>query len=207
MTNLKKFLTSPGKAKMKKDPRFSEKDKDGNSNFINVGFTFHDILLGAFVGGAIGSAFGKWSLLAGVAVNYLGHRMELYPLSSMGIGMMACGYAAPKGSGVNGTVQEMEGLEGAKDRALAYSKSFAQKLFLDKVIPALKDDAAPVSGLGEVQYFVYPNETPVGQLDMSALERLEAQLNQSAKQYAAKSSMSGFGDVEGLEGALQEAIY
>ncbi len=206
MSLKKNFSTSPGKDKMNKDPRV----KDLTPIMKGAGFTVLDFVVGAFVGGAIGSALGKWSILAGVATNYIGHRYEIHAVSSMGVGMMACGYANPKGTvnGVEGTADDMYGLEGAKDRAIAYGKNFAQKLWLDKVIPALKEDATPVSGLGEVQYFVYPNEAPVGQLDMSALERLESQLKQSAQQYAAKQpAVTGFEDVEGLEGALEQRIY
>lgn len=198
---------SPGKAKLSGHSRI----KGLHPVAKNAGFTALDFCIGAFVGGAVGSALGRWSLLAGAVTNFLGHHYEVHAVSSMGVGMMASGFQAKVPSaatnGVDGTEADLLGLKDAKERVLSFGKGFAQKMWLDKVVPSLKP-AASVNGLGEVQYFVYPNETTVGELDISALERLEAQVKQSAQQYAAKQSpVTGIGDVDGLEGAIEERIY
>lgn len=206
MKTKNKYLISGAKRKLNEIA-----DKKGITNkFERIGtFTIQDLLVGALAGGTVGAAFGRWSLLAGVAANITGHLVEWHFLSSFGVGMMASGFQAKAPSaatnGVDGAEDDLLGLNDAKERALAYGKGFAQKMWLDKLIPSLKP--AGVNGLGEVQYFVYPNENPVGAIDMSALDRLESQVSQSAQQYAGKQQVSGFGDIDGIEGLDDDKIY
>ncbi len=201
-----KYSLSPGKQKLA-----DEAKKRGTSKIeMSAGFMVLDLLVGAALGGLTGAALGRWSLLAGAALNFAGNYWEQHAVSSFGVGMMASGFQAkaptPATNGVDGTDDDLFGLADAKDRALAYSKGFAQKMFLDKFIPSLKP-LAGVNGLGDVQYFVYPNENPVGAIDTSALDKLEAQVANSAIQYSGKQQVSGFGDMEGIEGLDDEKIY
>lgn len=200
-----KYSVSPGKQKL-----VDEVKKRGASKVESAaGFLVLDFLVGAALGGLTGAALGRWSLLAGAAINVAGNYWEQHAVSSFGVGMMASGFQAKAPSaatnGVNGTDDDLLGLNDAKERALAYGKGFAQKMWLDKFIPSLKPSG--VNGLGEVQYFVYPNENPVGAIDMSALDRLESQVSQSAQQYAGKQQVSGLDEMEGIEGLDDDKIY
>lgn len=200
-----KYAVSPGKGKLGD----AIKKKGGTSKVeLSAGFTVLDLLVGAALGGLTGAALGRWSLLAGAALNFAGNYWEQHAVSSFGVGMMASGFQAKAPTaatnGVDGT-DDLFGLADAKDRAIAYGKGFAQKMWLDKFIPSLKP--AGVNGLGEVQYFVYPNENPVGAIDMSALDQLEAQVSASAQQYSGKQQVSGLGYVDGFEGLDDDKIY
>lgn len=205
MKTKNKYSVSPGKQKL-----VDEVKKRGASKAESAaGFLVLDFLVGAALGGLTGAAFGRWSLLLGAAVNVAGNYWEQHAVSSFGVGMMASGFQAKAPSaatnGVDGADDDLLGLNDAKERALAYGKGFAQKMWLDKFIPSLKPTG--VNGLGEVQYFVYPNENPVGAIDMSALDKLEAQVSQSAQQYAGKQQVSGLGEMEGVEGLDDDKIY
>ena len=158
--------------------------------------TGRDILIGAVGGGLAGAMLGRSSFLVGVAVTGLGHFMGSGGASAFGVGMMASGgYQAVAGA-VNGV--EKKGVEGVKERMIAFKEEFKRKLFLDKIIKSKKkeeDKEQTTNGMGEVQYFTYPNakelEGANDSLDMSALDRIEKQVEASAKAFDAKQSVSG----------------
>ncbi|MBA3971850.1 MAG: hypothetical protein H0X46_06835 [Bacteroidetes bacterium] len=159
--------------------------------------TGRDILIGAIGGGLAGAVLGRSSFVVGIAVTGVGHYMGSSGAASFGVGMMASGgYQAI--AGMNGTGKE--GFEGIKERMNAFKEEFKKKLFLDKIIKSKKGDENSgeqgTNGMGEVQYFTYPNGKELeganeNTLDLSALERIEKQVAESARAYEAKKSFSG----------------
>ena len=138
-----------------------------------------DIVIGVIGGGVAGAALGRLSFLVGAAVSGVGHFAKSRMASALGLGMMASGtYQAV--SGMNG--KPAEGLQGVKERLLALKDDMKKRIFLDKVLKAKeKTDESGTNGLGQVQYFLYPNaEESVGELDMSALDTIHQQIQNNA---------------------------
>ncbi|MDP3146029.1 MAG: hypothetical protein Q8T03_13390 [Bacteroidota bacterium] len=163
--------------------------------------TGRDILIGAVGGGLAGAVLGRSSFLVGVAVTGVGHYMGSSGAAAFGVGMMASGgYQAVAGA-MNGP--EKEGFEGVKERMSAFKDEFKRKLFLDKIIKSKKKEEEKseegTNGMGEVQYFTYPNakELEGTQDHLKTLEQIEKQVEESAKKFEAKQSVSG-----GLEGEM-----
>jgi hypothetical protein len=169
--------------------------------------TGRDVLVGAIGGGLAGAILGRSSFLVGVAVTGVGHYMGSNGTAAFGVGMMASGgYQAVAGT-MSGT--DKKGLAGVKERMAAFKEEFKRKLFLDKIIKSKKANGEDstgqrMEGMGDVQYFTYPNarelqgsDTP---LDMSALDRIEKQVADSAEKFAAKQSLS-----QGLNNTSQYA--
>lgn len=155
--------------------------------------TGRDVLLGAIGGSLAGAVIGRSSFLVGIAVTGVGHYMGSNGTASFGIGMMASGgYQAVAMNGL-----EKEGFEGVKERMQAFKEEFKKKLFLDKIIKAKSKEEESTNGIGEVQYFTYPNgrELEGAQED---LNRIEQQIAESAKAFERKQSMSGgmYGEIE-----------
>lgn len=154
------------------------------------------VLIGAIGGGLAGAVLGRSSFIVGIAVTGVGHYMGSSGAASFGVGMMASGgYQAI--AGMNGT--QKEGFEGVKERMMAFKEEFKKKLFLDKIVKSKKGDEKSeegTNGMGEVQYFTYPNGKELeganeNTLDLSALERIEKQVADSARAYETKRSFSG----------------
>ena len=171
--------------------------------------TFKDLVIGVVGGGLIGSAIGKYSLLAGAALTGVGYYVKNKLTTTIGFGMMAANGFQKKTDEVSGLDGETAGLEGAKERILTFKETFSQKLFLDKLIK--KNPESGTNGVGEVQYFVYPN-LEGKELDMSALERLENQVAQSGMEYSkhlqgseSTGEIGEIGEVGGID--LSEKIY
>jgi hypothetical protein len=175
--------------------------------------TGRDILIGAIGGGLAGAVIGRSSFLVGIAVTGIGHYMGSDGAASFGVGMMASGgYQAVAGA-MSGT--EQEGFEGVKERIDSFKEEFKRKLFLDKLLPAKKKEETKsgteneqgTNGMGEVQYFTYPNSNGkelegAGDIDLSALDKLEKRVEESAKKYEAKKQESMSGGQEYQVGAL-----
>jgi hypothetical protein len=166
--------------------------------------TGRDILIGAVGGGLAGAVLGRASFLVGIAVTGAGHYMGSEGTAAFGVGMMASGgYQAISGT-MNGTV-EKEGFEGVKERLEAFKEEFKRKLFLDKIPTSTKPAASKTpaaeeatNGMGEVQYFTYPDSSKELQgaddhvLDLTALDRIEKQVAVAAQKYdASKQQVSG----------------
>lgn len=147
--------------------------------------TGKDILIGVLGGGLIGAAIGKPSLLIGIATTGAGHFTGNKLVQVLGIGMMAA-----NGFQKAGTVSGVEGLDGIKERMIAFKESFSEKLYLDKI---LKKKAAGTNGIGEVQYFSY--DTDSGSL--AALDDIEDQIAQSAMEF--NGQLKGEDELEGEE--------
>ncbi len=171
--------------------------------------TGRDILIGALGGGLAGAVIGRSSLLVGIAVTGIGHYMGSDGAASFGVGMMASGSYQTLAGAMNGT--EQEGFEGVKERLTTFKEDIKHRLFLDKLFPAATKTVAAktetateteqaTNGMGEVQYFTYPNGKELegaGDIDLSALDKLEKRVEESAKKYEAvkeatkQESMSG----------------
>ena len=142
-----------------------------------------DIVVGVIGGGVAGAALGRLSFIVGAAVSGVGHFAKSRIASALGLGMMASGTYQTV-SGMNG--KPAEGLEGVKERLLALKDDMKKRIFLDKVLKAKekKDDKTDVNGtngLGQVQYFLYPNaEESVGELDMSSLDKIHQEIQNNA---------------------------
>jgi len=136
--------------------------------------TGKDVIIGVIGGGIAGAVIGKPSLLVGLLVTGAGHVTNNRVVQLLGVGMMASNGFQPSNSGTNG----LEGLDGVKDRLQAYKDSFSQKFYLDKFLKK-KAMAMPVAtaGMGEVQYFTYPDALNG---DLAALSDIENQLAESA---------------------------
>jgi hypothetical protein len=158
--------------------------------------TGKDLLVAVIAGGFAGSAIGKPSLAIGAGVTALGHFKGSRLLSLLGIGMMAAnGFQTSSVSGV-----EEQGMDGVKDRVMAFKNSFSQKLYLDKII---KKKTASVAGIGNLQYFNYANEIA----GLEALSNVEEQIENSALN---RLQMNGTGigsaddPLPGMQGPLAE---
>jgi len=163
--------------------------------------TGKDLVIGVLAGGLVAAISGKASLPVGFLITGAGHYTNNKILQILGISTMASNGFSKTGSTVSG----LEGLEGVKERLLAYKSSMTEKFFLDKIIK--KKEATAASGIGEVQYFNYP-DTANG--DLAALSDIEQQLTESALQY--QQQMKGviyddnMGEVEELA-ELEERLY
>ncbi len=142
-----------------------------------------DLVVGVIGGGVAGAVLGRLSFIVGAAVSGVGHYAKSRIGTALGLGMMASGtYQAI--SGMNG--KPAEGLQGVKERLLALKDDMKKRIFLDKVLKAKekkdeKTDENGTNGLGQVQYFVYPNtEESMGELDMSALDKIHQSIQNSA---------------------------
>jgi len=178
------------------------KDLDTKGDVKNTAIeTLKDVVIGVVAGGVAGSAIGRASLIAGAVVTGLGHYYKSRLASVFGIGMMAANGFQKTQEQMKGTPKEgMEGvLEGVKDRVMNFKETFQQKLFLDKVLKKEPKKEEGTSGTGEVQYFTYPENKELEggkeELDLTALDRIEKQIEESAEK-----RMSGTaGEMQGNE--------
>ena len=142
---------------------------DAKNTMLETG---KDILIGVLGGGLIGAAIGKPSMVVGIITTGAGHYTGNKLVQILGIGMMAA-----NGFQKSTTVSGLEGLDGVKERLQAYKESMKDKFYLDKI---MKKKAATTGGIGELQYFTYPN-TMNGEL--AALNDIEQQIAESAMQF------------------------
>lgn len=163
-----------------------------------------DIAVGVVGGGVAGAVLGRLSFLVGAAVTGIGHFAKNRLASALGLGMMASGtYQAV--SGING--KSVSGLEGVKERLLTLKDDMKRRVFLDKILKAKakqKSDES-TSGLGQVQYFVYPNSEQVGALNMGELDEIENQIHNSAENFRQVNGLDG--DMLSGELGSDEKIY
>ena len=125
------------------------------------------LIVGVVGGGVIGAIIGKPSFLAGIATTGAGYYSGSKLVQLIGVGMMA-------GGGIrSGTVSGLEGLDGVKERLQAFKTVLADKFYLDKI----KKKASLANGIGELQYFTYPDG------ELAALNDIERQIEESAYQF------------------------
>lgn len=155
--------------------------------------TGKDLLIGVIAGGCVGAAVGRPSLLIGFITSGVGHYLDNRLLTSAGLGMMASNNFVSKS--VQG-IEGLEGLEGVKERLQAFKESLAEKVYLDKLKALKMGGSKQVNGMGEVQYFSYPQNMLEGANDDLAL------LNQIENQIASAIPITGLHDAE-----YERAIY
>ena len=163
--------------------------------------TGKDLLIGVIGGGIAGAVIGKASLLIGAGVTGYGHYAHKPTLTIFGIGMMAA-------SGVNAGTNATNGVDGfskeeVKARIMSFKDSIASRLFLDKIIKKKDATENGSNGVGEVQYFSYPN--PNKELDFSAIDNLEKQIVKSGVDYQ-KSIQGTQEEEETVQGKYEEII-
>jgi hypothetical protein len=183
--------------------------------------TGRDILIGGIGGGLAGTIMGRFSFLTGIVVAGLGHAISSPATAGFGIGLMASGgfQGVKSVNGVEGT----DGVDGIKERLTHYKDTIKKQFFIDKLPKSKKakqnnestDEAT--NGMGNVQYFKHPNSEEAemngaNELDFSEANKLEQQIEASAKAYAQKQGMSGdfsgteSNEVDGLDGELSDRL-
>jgi hypothetical protein len=174
------------------------------NSFVETG---KDLIIGVVGGGVVGAAIGKPSLLIGIAITGTGHFMNNRLMTSLGMGMMASNGFQTKGlKGVEG----VDGIEDIKERINTYKKSFMEKTYLDKIKTLQKGKSKAVDGMGEVQYFTYPQNLLEGANDdYDILNRIE---NHIANEGMQRAQINGITEFENSSEANQviefeDAIY
>lgn len=153
--------------------------------------TGKDLLIGVIGGGVAGAAIGKPSLLVGIGLTGAGHFTDNHLLKLFGIGLMAAnGFQRSKS--VNG----LEGLDkqAILNRIQAYKDNFSEKLFIDKLTGKRSGNTESANGIGELQFFNYPNDVNGAYDELAALEDLEQQIAQSGIDQMQVSGMGEFGE-------------
>jgi hypothetical protein len=168
--------------------------------------TGKDLLIGVIAGGFAGAAFGRPSLLIGLVASGAGHYLENKMLASFGMGMMASNNLSTKGlQGINDyqSLEDVESLEGVKERLQAFKLSLAHRTYLDKIkaLKLAKPTANNISGLDDVQYFSYPQNSIEGtNEDLALLNRIEHSIE--------NASMNPANNINGLDAlSYDEAMY
>jgi hypothetical protein len=182
--------------------------------------------IGAAIGGGfVGSAIGKPSLVTGAVVSGLSHFFKnklgdsLSRIgSSFGVGIMAGGFAKSS-EAVSGTDDKKTKGDAAKERMKSYGEDLKQRLYLDK-LPSTKkadskkgdekktdekkattekDETKPVNG---TENFYYPETEPrlKSDVDLSALEDFQEELQESANHHRERRKKEQRKDSEGIEG-------
>jgi len=142
------------------------------------------------VGAGLGAAIGRPSLLVGLGTSFAGHYLDQPRLTALGMGLIATG-GYKVATGVNGA--EVGGLEGAKERLKAFGSNVKSNLYLDKFIKssAVNGEEDTTAGLGEVQYFKYP------ELNMAGLDAIEDEIRKSGEQFSGTQVGATYDEVAG----------
>jgi len=158
--------------------------------------TGKDIIVGVIGGGITGLLLGKSSLLIGAAVTGYGHFENKPLISTFGLGMMM-------GGGMSVEQKTISGLsaDDIKARVVSFKDGFLNKLYLDKIFtkpevkkPALESTNNTTNGLGE------------GELDFSALTKLEQHVLQSGQDFQKKKEAENSSNTAGLNSSYAELI-
>jgi hypothetical protein len=167
-----------------------ETEGDAKNSFLEMLKSGVIVLAGA----GLGAAIGKPSLLVGLGTTFAGHYFNQPRLASLGVGMIASG-GYKLTAGLKGA--DVGGLEGAKERFKTFSVNLKDNLYIDKFIKptASKSLEEGTNGLGEAQYFKYPNN----EANMAGLDAIEDEINRSAEQYSQSRQMSGYEDMAGAD--------
>lgn len=141
---------------------------DAKNTMLETG---KDILIGVLGGGLIGAAIGKPSMVVGIVTTGAGHYTGNKLIQLLGIGMMAANGFQKS----NATVSGLEGMDGVKERLQAFKESMKDRFYLDKIIKK-----AGTNGIGELQYFTYPDSMNGS---LAALDDIEQQIAENAIQF------------------------
>ncbi len=183
--------------------------------------TGKDLVIGGIGGGLAGTLLGRYSFLAGILVTGIAHAMGSPAAAGFGIGMMASGGFQGmnpfKGTdGVNGSngTDGLDGIEGLKERFDHYKENLKRQFFVDKLASMNKENVPKnnsvskgaleqsTNGLDAVDYYRGDKSAEeqfngANDLDLTEINRIEAQLEQSARQYAQKQNKSN--EVSGMD--------
>ncbi|MBI3519179.1 MAG: hypothetical protein HY062_07455 [Bacteroidetes bacterium] len=176
----------------------SELDTKGNAKNSAIE-TLKDLTIGVVGGGLAGAAIGKPSLLVGLGASLIGHYAGVPMATSFGLGMMASGGYQIGSGAVNG----LSGMNGVKERVKSFSENFKQRLYLDKIIKPKKQEEESTNGMGNVQYFKYP-QSENKELDMGSLDNIEQEITRLGEQYERKQMSGTYDDMAGMN---DEVIY
>ena len=147
-------------------------------------------VVGVIGGGLAGAAIGKPSLVIGLGLTGAGHFMDIPLLRLLGIGMMAA-----NGFQRSQTVNGLEGLDkqAILNRIKAYKENFSEKLYLNKLMRKNSSGGEAANGIGELQFFNYPNDVNGTYDELAALNNLEEQILQSGL-----NQVEGMGETDGI---------
>jgi hypothetical protein len=194
-----------------------EKSGKGSKSKIDYGKalknTARDMVIGGLGGSLIGNVIlGRYAFITGLIVTGLGHAYDSPTASGFGIGLMASG-GFKGGNGLSGTdgVEGFNGLNGVKDRFSRYTDNFKKQLFIDKLPTGKKKVESTESQESGVNGTTYYETSPgqflgKGEVDYSAVEKLEQQLENSAREFSKANSVNG-NDQE-LDGtAIEDRLF
>jgi len=155
--------------------------------------TGKDLLLGVLGGGLLAALIGKPAFLVGLGVTGIGHYAGNTLASTIGVGMMASGGI------VSGAVNGVDGLDGAKERVMAFKQSMLERTYLDKII---KKKETVNGTVGELQYFDYGQMSGASDnpelYGMGALDEIEQSIAD-----AGMARLQGMGNVGALTPELE----
>jgi hypothetical protein len=169
----------------------------GKATFLEV---TKDVLLGVVGGGYTGSYIGKPAFFLGLALTAYGHYNKNRLVTMFGFGMMASPLL-PRAN--NAAKADQSFSDAAKDRVSNFTDILKEKLFLDKLMKK-KEEPPATAGIGDVQYFTYPQQNQLGQgeVDLTALDEIESQIAQSAAAYKNQQMSGMLPGNEGMESLL-----
>jgi len=167
------------------------KDMDTKGSVKSSGIELVKTLAVSGFGLALGAWMGRPSLLAGAAATFAGYYYDSSKLTQMGVAMMTSGGYQLAQKGLTGT--PTNGIEGVKERFKALKADMKHRLYLDKFTGS-KDKSSDEStaGLGQVQYFKYPNN----EVNMSGLDTIEEEITRSSEEYGRQMGAS-YEDIAG----------
>jgi hypothetical protein len=148
-----------------------------------------DLVIGVIGGGLAGAAIGKPSLLFGLGTTLMGHYTGVPIATTFGVGMMASG-----GYQISSGVSGLDGMDEAKERIKAFGQNIKARLYLDKIIKPKAETEEGANGMGNVQYFKYPNQ----ELDLGSLESIEKDIALLGEQYERTQMQGAYDDMAGI---------
>lgn len=186
------------------------KDLEPKGNAANASLTtLLDILLGAAIGGYGGAALGWGAMPVGALLAAVGKYKGSNTLATMGISLaLANGYQNSKstegteeGQGENLAGFDLDNeLKEAGERVGNFHKNLIAKLKLDKLLKKRPGNGSGMQGFNGTPDQYLPTHRPadLGEVDttvsdaLSELDRIEEEVNRSAKDFNQENNMSGF---------------
>jgi hypothetical protein len=152
--------------------------------------TGKDLVFGALIGGGVSALIDKpvASFIGGLVLTGAGHYMGSTSTSAFGLGMMTSASFQTVSGLINKNTSAQKPVNGIGERFQALRTGVMQMLKSKKTTS--KEEST--DGVGEVQYFVYPNKELEGtdqELDLSALDNIEKQLAESGEDFENSKSV------------------
>jgi hypothetical protein len=197
ISNNRYLAASQKKALLKEiDTRQETRGSAGNS----VKEMGKDLLIGVIGGGLLSAILDKKAFWAGLLISGTGYYRDSRALTALGLGMMANGGYKMGKDALSG----LDGLDGVKERLLAFRDSMLERTYLDRLIKLKKNENAPgagsskplsvaSNGVGEITYFNWPDANLSASLDeLNAIEDSIAGIAMDMDN--ANTGMGDFGD-------------